>query len=146
MASWMPNIAPVIATCEIIVDRLPSLREIGVERHRRKKTEEEETKEQQEDDDDHYDTVSKIKLINERKSIKEFRVTGNLNGANAGRIIAKISPGIEMWTKVIYLFKSKIHQGAGEIVDYSQKLTSLPGMFTSLRRFNHTSRNLNQKQ
>ena len=77
-------------------------------------------------------TVSKIKLINERISIKEFRGTGNLNGANAGRIMAKISPGIEMWTKVIYLFKSKIHRGAGETVDYSQTFTSPPGMFTSL--------------
>lgn len=29
-------------------------------------------------------TVSNIKLINERTSIKEFRGTGNLNGANEG--------------------------------------------------------------
>ena len=99
MASWMRNIPPVTATCEIIVDRLPSLSEIEVERHRRKKAEEEETKEQQQDDDDYYDTVSKIKLINGRKSIKEFRVTGNLNGANAGRIIAEISQALRCGQK-----------------------------------------------
>lgn len=77
-------------------------------------------------------TVSNIKLINERTSIKEFRGTGNLNGANAGRIMAKLTPGIEMWTKVIYLFKSKIHLGAGETLVYSQTLTSPSGIFTSL--------------
>ena len=37
-----------------------------------------------------------------------------------------------MWTKIIYLFKSEIHQGAGEIVPYYKTLTSPPGMFTSL--------------
>ena len=60
MASWMRNIAPVTATCETIVDRLPSLGETKIERHHRKKTEEEESKEQQQDNDDHYDTRSLV--------------------------------------------------------------------------------------
>ena len=64
--------------------------------------------------------------------MKEFRVTGNLNGPNAKMIMANIIPQIEMRTKVIYLFKTEIHPGAGEIVDYSRTSTSPPGMFTSL--------------
>ena len=50
------------------------------------------------------------------KCLKEFRVTGNLNGPNAKMIMANIIPQIEMRTKVIYLFKTEIHPGAGEIV------------------------------
>ena len=67
-----------------------------------------------------------------KKRVKEFRVTGNLNGPNTKMIMANITPYINMRTKVIYSFKSEIHRGAGEIVDYSKTLTSPPGMFTSL--------------
>ena len=68
----------------------------------------------------------------EGKRLKEFRVTGNLNGPNTKMIMANITPHIKMRTKVIYYFKSEIHWGAGEIVDYSKTLTSPPGMFKSL--------------
>ena len=47
-------------------------------------------------------------------------------------IMENITPHIEMRVKVIYSFKADIHRGAGELVDYSKTLTSLPGMFTSL--------------
>ena len=47
-------------------------------------------------------------------------------------IMANITPHIKMRTKVICYFKSEIHWGAGEIVDYSKTLTSPPGMFKSL--------------
>ena len=67
----------------------------------------------------------------EGKRVKVFRVTGNLNGANTKMIMANITPHIEMRTKVIYSFKSEIHRGAGEIVDYSKTLASPTGMFTS---------------
>ena len=89
-------------------------------------------KEQQQDDDEQYDTVPKRKLVYEAKRVKKFRVTGNLNKSNTKIIMANITPHIEIKTKVIYSFKSEIHQGAGEIMDYSKTLTSLPGMFTSL--------------
>ena len=60
-------------------------------------------------------------------------MTGNLNGANRSLIMDNITPHIEMRTKLIYSFKSEIHQGAGEVVDYSKTLLTLPpGMFTSL--------------
>ena len=43
---------------------------------------EEEATEQQQDDDEQYNMVPKIKLVYERKRVKEFRETGNLNDAN----------------------------------------------------------------
>ena len=63
--------------------------------------------------------------------MKELRVTGNLNTSNTKMIMANITPHNEMRIKVIYSFKSEIHRGAGEVVDYSKTLTSPPGMFTS---------------
>ena len=59
-------------------------------------------------------------------------VTGNLNKSNTKMIMANITLHIEMRTKVIYSFKSEIHQGSGEIMPYHKTLTSSPGMFTSL--------------
>ena len=59
-------------------------------------------KEQQQDDDKRYDTVTKIKLAFERRRVKEFRVTGNLNRSNTKMIMANITPPIEMRVKVIY--------------------------------------------
>ena len=46
--------------------------------------------------------------------------------------MANITPHTEMRIKVIYSFKSEIHWGAGEVVDYSKTLTSPPGMFINL--------------
>ena len=83
-------------------------------------------------DDEKYDTVAKIKFVYEGKRVKEFRVTGNLNKSNTKTIMANMTPHIEMRTKIIYSFKSEIHRGAGEIVPYGKRLTSPPGMFTSL--------------
>ena len=48
--------------------------------------------------------------------------------------MANITPHTEMRAKVIYSFKSEIYRGAGEILDYSKTLTSLPSMFTSLEK------------
>ena len=105
---------------------------------------EEETKEQpqeekvpvaakeQQQDDEQYDTVPKIKLVYEGTRVKEFRVTGNLNGANTKMIMANLTPHTEMRTKVIYLFKSEMHRGGGVIKGYYKTLTSSPSMFASL--------------
>ena len=77
--------------------------------------------------------LQKIKLVYEGKRVKEFSVTGNLNTSNTKMIMANITPHIEMKTKVIYSFKSEIHRGAGEIVDYGKTLTPPPSIFTSLK-------------
>ena len=90
-------------------------------------------KEQQQDDDERYDMVTKIKLLREGRSVKEFRVTRCLNRSNTKMIMANIAPHIEMRVKVIYSFKSVIYHGNGEIKQYSKTLDSSPGMFTSLK-------------
>ena len=91
-----------------------------------KEEEEEEVKDQQQglaaaieqqQDDAKYDTVPKIKLMQERKLMKLFRVTGNLNKSNTKMITDNITPHIEMRTKVIYSFKSEIPGSGGQIVD-----------------------------
>ena len=60
-------------------------------------------------------------------------MTGNVNGVNTRMIMDNITPHIEMRTKQRFkTFKTEIRRDAGEIVDYSKKLTSPPGMFTRL--------------
>ena len=56
-----------------------------------------------------------------------------VNRDNTKIIMNKITQHIEMRTNVVYSFKTEIHRGAGEIVDYSKALSSPPGMFTSLQ-------------
>ena len=89
--------------------------------------------EQQQDDDERYDTVTKIKLAIERRRVKGFRVTENLNRSNTKMILANITPHIEMRVKVVYSFKSLIYRGGGKIQPHSKTLESSPGMFTSLK-------------
>ena len=96
------------------------------------RVEEQEAKEQQQDDKQ-YDTVTKIKLLYERKRLKGFRVTRNLNRPNTKTIMASITRHIEMKVKVIYSFKSVIYRSDGEIKPCSKTLDSAPGMFTSLK-------------
>ena len=61
--------------------------------------------EQQDDDDERYDTVAKIKLVDEGKRVKILRLTGNLNNPNTRMIMDNIISHIEMRVKVIYSFK-----------------------------------------
>ena len=101
--------------------------------------------EQQQDyDDERYDTVTKIKLAREGKHVKEFRATGNLNRSNTKMVMANITLRTEMRVKVIYLFKSVIYRGIGEIKDYSKRLDSAPGTFTSLKEIQEYIRYVNK--
>ena len=72
---------------------------------------------QQQDDDEQYDTVPKIKLVYEGKHVKEFSVTGTLDGLNSRMIMENMTPHTEIRAKVTYSFKSEINRGAGEIKD-----------------------------
>ena len=133
-------------------ERLKDITEIEAEEEETKGQEQEEevlaaAKEQQQDDDDEqHEAVAKIKLVYEGKRVKEFRVTGTLNKANARMIVANITLHIEMRTKVIYSFKSEIHRDAGEIVPYYKTLTSPPGMFTGLGEIQAYIKECEQKQ
>ena len=70
--------------------------------------------------------------MHEGRRVKKFRVTGNLPNVNTRMIMDNITLHIEMSVKVIYSFKAENHQGAGDVVNYSQTFTSPSGMFTSL--------------
>ena len=72
------------------------------------------------------DIVSKIKLKFKEIYIKEFTVTGNLNGINTRIIKVTRTPDIEMRTEVINSFKSEIHQISGAILDYIETLVLSP--------------------
>ena len=60
-----------------------------------------------------------MKFVYEWIRMKWLRVKGYLSGANARMIMANLTPHIEMLKRVIYSFKSEIHQDAGEIFDCS---------------------------
>ena len=124
-------------TTSLLCNRMMKNMKYGWERLKdivEKEARELDKEEEQEQDNEEYDTVLEINLVHEGKRIKEFRVTGNLNTPNKKMIMENITPHIEMRVKVIYSFKAEIHQGAGEIMDYSKPLTSPPGMFTSLEK------------
>ena len=70
--------------------------------------------------------------MHQKKRVIEVKVTGNLNGANTKMIMDIIIPHVKTSTKIIYSYKSEIHRGAGEIMDYSRMLNSPLGMFASL--------------
>ena len=76
--------------------------------------------------------VPRIKLVHQEKRVIEVKVTGNLNGANTKMIMDIIIPHVKTSTKIICSYKSEIHRGAGEIMDYSRMLNSPLGMFASL--------------
>ena len=82
----------------------------------------------------------------EGKRVDEFRVTGNLNGANTEMVMCNVTPHIQLRTKVIYSSKSEIHRGADEIKDYSKTLTSPPGMFKSLEKIQEYIEECEQKR
>ena len=71
-----------------------------------------------------------------RKSTrKRIQTDRKVNGVNTRMTMATITPQIEIKTKLIYSFKSKVHCAAAKIVDYSKKLTSPPGIFSNAEEF-----------
>ena len=91
-----------------------------------KEEKEEATEQQQQYDNEKCDIVSKIKLVYKEIHIKEFRVTGNLNGINTSIIMINRTPDIATRTKVINSFKSEIHRISGENLDYIETLILPP--------------------
>ena len=57
----------------------------------------------------------------------------------------KITPSVEMRTKVVYSFACEIHRGAGDIVDYHKTLSG-EGMFTSMKEIRDYIANCEQKR
>ena len=63
---------------------------------------------------------TEIKLVENGDRVKVFKTTGNLNFDLTDIIMEKITPIIEMRTKVIHAFSCVIFRGQGEIIEYSK--------------------------
>ena len=75
---------------------------------------------------------TEIKLVENGGRAKVFKTTGNLNFDLTDIIMEKITPIIEMRTKVIHAFSCVIYRGQGEIIEYSKTFKAPSGTFSSL--------------
>ena len=75
---------------------------------------------------------TEIKLVENGGRVKVFKTTGNLNFDLTDIIMKKITPIIEMRTKVIHAFSCVISRGQGEIIEYSKTFKAPSGTFSSL--------------
>ena len=75
---------------------------------------------------------TEIKLDENGDRVKVFKTTGNLNFDLTDIIMQKITPIIEMRTKVILAFSCVIYRGQGEIIEYSKTFKAPSGTFSSL--------------
>ena len=75
---------------------------------------------------------TEIKLVENGGRVKVFKTTGNLNFDLTEKIMEKITPIIEMRTKVIHAFSCVIYRGQGEIIEYSKTFKAPSGTFSSL--------------
>ena len=73
-----------------------------------------------------------MRLIEDGRRIKTWRITSNLNQSLTDTIMWKTTPDIEMRTKVIYSFKCWVYRGGGEVAPYNKTKGSI-GTLTSLQ-------------
>ena len=89
---------------------------------------------------------TEIKLVENGGRVKVYKTTGNLNFDLTDKIMAKITPIIEMRTKVIHAFSCVIYRGQGEIIEYSKTFKAPPGTFSSLADIKEYIRQCEQKR
>ena len=89
--------------------------------------------------------IARMEQIEDGDRVKKFEITGNLNSVSTKLIMDKITPSVEMRTKVVYSFACEIHRGAGDIVDYHKTLSG-EGMFTSMKEIRDYIENCEQKR
>ena len=75
---------------------------------------------------------TEIKLVENGGRVKVFKTTGNLNFDLTDIIMEKITPIIEMRTKVIHAFSCVIYRGQGEKIEYTKTFKTPSGTFSSL--------------
>ena len=78
---------------------------------------------------EYAEIIARMEQIEDGVRVKKFEITGNLNSVSTKLIMDKITPSVEMRTKVVYSFECEIHRGAGDIVDYHKTLSG-EGMVT----------------
>ena len=89
---------------------------------------------------------TEIKLVENGGRVKVFKTTGNLNFDLTDIIMEKITPIIEMRTKVIHAFSCVIYRGQGEIIEYSKTFKAPSGTFSSLSDIKEYIRQCEQKR
>ena len=89
---------------------------------------------------------TEIKLVENGDRVKVFKTTGNLNFDLTDIIMEKITPIIEMRTKVIHAFSCVIYRGQGEIIEYSKTFKAPSGTFSSLSDIKEYIRQCEQKR
>ena len=89
---------------------------------------------------------TEIKLVENGGRVKVFKTTGNLNFDLTDIIMEKITPIIEMRTKVIHAFSCVIYRGQGEKIEYSKTFKAPSGTFSSLSDIKEYIRQCEQKR
>ena len=89
---------------------------------------------------------TEIKLVENGGRVKVDKTTGNLNFDLTDKIMEKITPIIEMRTKVIHAFSCVIYCGQGEIIEYSKTFKAPSGTFSSLADIKEYTRQCEQKR
>ena len=89
---------------------------------------------------------TEIKLVENGGRVKVYKTTGNLNFDLTDKIMEKITPIIEMRTKVIHAFSCVIYRGQGEIIEYSKTFKAPSGTFSSLADIKEYIRQCEQKR
>ena len=89
---------------------------------------------------------TEIKLVENGGRVKVFKTTGNLNFDLTDIIMEKITPIIEMRTKVIHAFSCVIYRGQGEIIEYSKTFKAPSGTFSSLSEIKEYIHQCEQKR
>ena len=89
---------------------------------------------------------TEIKLVENGDRVKVFKTTGNLNFDLTDIIMEKITPIIEMRTKVIHAFSCVIYHGQGEIIEYSKTFKAPSGTFSSLSEIKEYIHQCEQKR
>ena len=89
---------------------------------------------------------TEIKLVENGGRVKVFKTTGNLNFDLTDIIMEKITPIVEMRTKVIHAFSCVIYRGQGEKIEYSKTFKAPSGTFSSLADIKEYIRQCEQKR
>ena len=89
---------------------------------------------------------TEIKLVENGDRAKVFKTTGNLNFDLTDIIMEKITPIIEMRTRIIHAFSCLIYRGQGEIIEYNKTFKIPEKTFSSLAEIKEYIQKCEQKR
>ena len=89
---------------------------------------------------------TEIKLVENGDRAKVFKTAGNLNFDLTDIIMEKITPIIEMRTRIIHAFSCLIYRGQGEIIEYNKTFKIPEKTFSSLAEIKEYIQKCEQKR